>query len=180
MEVKHHASVRQANRADLFQRALKLLAARDYAERELREKLAARAASAEDTDAVVARLRELGFLDESRFAERKAGDAAARRLVGKRRVMKELEAKELDPATIAQAVDAAYEGRDERDLALAHLERRLSAMLSGKGLEEPRTLHRAYGKLRRAGFGHAATVAALRAHSRLAEDLDEFASDDEG
>ncbi len=161
--------------AALLERAFKLLAARDYAERELRERLAARAGSEKDMDAVVARLRELGFLNESRFAERKAADAAGRRLVGRQRAARELEARELDPSVVAQAVDAAYAGRDETAMASAHLERKLSAMLLGNGLEEPRTLQRAYGRLRRAGFGHAASVAALRAHSRLAADLDEFA-----
>ncbi|MDZ7637557.1 MAG: RecX family transcriptional regulator [Bryobacterales bacterium] len=165
--------------ARLLQRALKLLASRDYAEKELRAKLQPRAAAVEDLDGVLQRLRELGFLNESRFAERKAADAAVRRVVGRRRAEKELEERELDPATIARAVEVAYEGREESAMALEHLERRLSAMLSGNGLEEPGTLQRAYRKLRRAGFDHAACVVALRAHSRLAADLDEFAPDDE-
>lgn len=171
--------MRLLDRDDLFQRALKLLATRDYAELELRAKLEPRASSADDVDAVLARLRELSFLDESRFAERKATEAAARRLVGKRLATRELESRALDAATIAKAVDAAYEGRDETSMARAHLERRLSAVLSSKGLEDPRALQRAYGRLRRAGFSHAATVAALRSHSRLAADLDEFAGGDD-
>lgn len=176
MREDHPSAKKPLNPAELLERALKLLAARDYAERELRERLAARAGSEEEMDAVVARLRELGFLNESRFAERKAADAAGRRLVGRQRVARELEARELDPSVVAQAVDTAYAGRDETAMALAHLERKLSAMLSGNGLEEPRTLQRAYGRLRRAGFGHSASVTALRAHSRLAADLDEFAA----
>ncbi len=164
--------------AELLERALKLLAARDYSEHELRARLEARAGSAGDVGDILARLRGLGFLDESRFAARKAADAATRRIVGKRRVIQELEARELDPAAIAQAVDTAYEGTDEAAMALAHLEKRLAPMLRQQGLEDPRTLQRAYGRLRRAGFSHASSVAALRAHSRLAADLDEFEGGD--
>lgn len=179
METDRPSPVRSLDRADLFQRALKLLATRDYAERELRARLEARARSEDDIDAVLARLRELGFLDESRFAERKAADAVTRRLVGKQRVAKELEARELDSSTIAQAINTAYEGRDETAMALAHLERKLSTTLTSNELEDPRALQRAYGRLRRAGFGHAASVAALRAHSQLAAEIDEFAGGDD-
>ncbi|MCC7340086.1 MAG: regulatory protein RecX [Bryobacterales bacterium] len=179
MDADRPAPLEPPTRADLLQRALKLLATRDYAELELRHRLSAHADSGSEVDGVLARLRELGFLDESRFAERKAVDAVSRRLVGKRRIASELEARELDPATIAQAVNAAYEGRDEAAMALAHLEKRLSSFLSDDKLEDPRALQRAYGKLRRAGFGHAASVTALRAHSRLAANLDEFTSGDE-
>ncbi|MCC6264477.1 MAG: regulatory protein RecX [Bryobacterales bacterium] len=176
MDVDRPAPQEPPTRADLLQRALKLLATRDYAELELRHRLSPHAASEDEIGVVLARLRELGFLDESRFAGRMAADAVSRRLVGKRRITGELEARELDPATIALAVGAAYEGLDEAAMALAHLEKRLSSLISDDKLEDPRALRRAYGKLRRAGFGHAASVAALRAHSHLAADLDEFAN----
>lgn len=160
--------------AELLERALKLLAVRDYSEHELRARLEPREAAEGDVDQILTRLRDLGFLDESRFAARKATDAATRRLVGKRRVLQELEARELDPATISQAVERAYEGTDEAAMALAHLERHLAPMLREKRLEDPRGLQRAYGRLRRAGFSHASSVGALRAHSRLAASLDNF------
>ncbi|MCZ2154033.1 MAG: RecX family transcriptional regulator [Bryobacterales bacterium] len=165
--------------AELLERALKLLSVRDYSEHELRARLEPREAAEGDVDQILTRLRDLGFLDESRFAARKAADAATRRLVGKRRVLQELEARELDPTTISQAVERAYEGADEDALALAHLEKHLAPMLREERLEDPRGLQRAYGRLRRAGFSHASSVGALRAHSRLAASLDDFEAADE-
>lgn len=164
---------------DLLEYALKLLAGRDYSEHELRARFERRSASIARTEDTLARLRDLGFLDESRYAARKATDAATRRIVGKRRVVRELEGRELDPDVISRAVESAYEGTDEPAMALAHLERHLGLLLRGSGLEDPRALQRAYRRLRSAGFGHASSVRALRAHSRLAENLDEFAGDDD-
>jgi regulatory protein len=165
--------------SELMDYALKLLGARDYAEKELRSRLSSRAAAETDIDHAVARLRELGFLDESRFARGKAEDAASRRLVGKRRILGELEGREVEKEVIERAVEDAYEGRDEAALALAHLETRLRNFLREGALEDEKTLQRAYGRLRRAGFRHADVVAALRMHSRLAARLDEFAPDDD-
>jgi regulatory protein len=165
--------------SELLNYALKLLGSRDYAEKELRSRLSSRAAAEPDVDHVVARLRELGFLDESRFARVKAEDAASRRLVGRRRILLELEGREVESEVIERVVEEAYEGRDEAALALAHLETRLGSFLREGALEDERTLQRAYGRLRRAGFRHADVVTALRAHSRLAARMDEFAPDAE-
>lgn len=167
------------NAGELLNHALKLLGSRDYAEKELRTRLSSRAAVETDVDEVVARLRELGFLDESRFARGKAEDAASRRLVGKQRIALELESREVEREVIERVVEEAYEGRDETALALAHLETRLGSFLREGALEDERTLQRAYGRLRRAGFRHADVVTALRAHSRLAARMDEFAPDAE-
>lgn len=155
------------------------MASRDYAERELRDRLAPRAESESDIESVLAKLREAGYLNESRFAERKAADAIGRRVVGKRRLTHELRARELDESVISRAVGEAYSGVAEESLALQHLEKRLASLCSGDALEDPRTLKKAYGRLRRAGFDHPATVSALRKYSQLAATLDEFASADE-
>lgn len=165
--------------SQLLDYALKLLGARDYAEKELRARLGSRAAAEADVDGVVARLRELGFLDESRFALWKAEDAASRRMVGKRRIRQELEGREIDKDAIDRAMESAYEGREEAAMALAHLETRLSTFLREGALEEERTLRRVYGRLRRAGFRHADAVSALRVHSRLAARMDDLAPDDD-
>lgn len=163
----------------LLEKALRLLASRDYAERELRDRLAPRAASEADLDAVLAKVRDAGYLNETRFAERKAADAIGRRAVGKRRLTHELRARELDEGVISQVVGEAYESVGEESLALQHLEKRLSASCTGDALEDPRALKKAYGRLRRAGFSHATTVAALRKYSQLAASLDEFVSADD-
>lgn len=159
--------------------ALKLLGGRDYAEKELRARLSARAEGAEAVDTVILRLRELGFLDERRYAAWKAEEALGRRIVGKRRLAQELAAREVEDEVIREAVETSYQGQDEAALALAHLEKKMGGLLREGGLEDERTLMRAYGRLRRAGFRHADAVAALRAHSRLADRMDEFASGDD-
>ena len=53
----------------LLNLALRTLGGRAYSTGELREKLRKRAARAEDVDAVLAKLRQNGYLDDRRFAE---------------------------------------------------------------------------------------------------------------
>ena len=54
----------------LWQYALKILAGRAHSAGEMREKLRRRAARAGDVEEALARLKDLGYLDDRRFAER--------------------------------------------------------------------------------------------------------------
>lgn len=166
-------------REALLAKSLKLLGSRDYARAELAGRLAARAVSGEDVDWVLAKLREAGYLDDTRLAARKALQAREEKLVGRRRAEEELRQRRVEEAAIARGLAPAYADTNEGELALRYLRERMTAFLRDEQLEDQKQLHRAYGRLRRAGFRHGDTVRALRQHSRLAAGLDELAEPDE-
>ncbi len=170
--------VNPLGREELLNKALRLLAQQDYARAEIEARLRLRAAAEADIEWVIAKLSESGFLDDARVAQRKALQAREQKLVGRRRAEDELRVRNIDESAITRGIGSAYEGVDEGELALKFLREKLRSFLEGERLEDLRHLQRAYGRLRRAGFAHAHAVAALRAHSRLAEGLDEFAGDE--
>lgn len=165
-------------REALLDKALRWLGQRDYAVAELKTRLASRAASEEDVAWVVERLEGAQFLDDGSVAERRARTGREQRLVGRRRVEQELQARQVDPDAIREGIASAYEDVDEEALALRFLREKLAGFLRGRKLEEPKELQRAYGKMRRAGFPHGAVVRALRRHSELAGGFDEMAGED--
>jgi hypothetical protein len=78
METREPRGPREPRRLDadaLWQYALKILAGRAHSAGEMREKLRRRAERAGDVDEALSRLKDLGYLDDRRFAE---GFAAAR------------------------------------------------------------------------------------------------------
>lgn len=109
----------QYNRAR--ERALYLLGLRDYACRELEKKLIGEA-TPEIAVAVVERLREVGLLDDERYAVRAAASMSQYKQYPRRRVEQELRRRGIDPA-LAQA---AAEELDQEDFqqALALIEKR--------------------------------------------------------
>lgn len=165
-------------RDELLEKALRLLGNQDYARAEIEARLRTRARVEADVAWAMSKLSEAGFLDDARVAGRKARQAREHRLIGRKRAEEELRIRKLEESAIAAGIDSAYAGVDEGDLALQFLREKLAGFLRGEKLEDPKQLQRAYGRLRRAGFTHADSVSALRKHSRLAMNLDEFASDE--
>src|SRR5256885_9344927 len=110
-----------------FDAALKLLAARSRTEAELRRGLLSREYAPGEVESAVARVRELGYLDEGEVARARArsllGCSAAPRLAARR-----LEAQGIDPALARTAVDA--EAGEEGEAGL--LERALQGRVKGR------------------------------------------------
>jgi regulatory protein len=104
--------------------ALKLLAARSRTEAELRKALISRAYPSTEVETVVARVRELGYLDDSEVARSRArsllGRGAAPRLAVGR-----LEAQGIAPAEARSAVDGEAGKEGESGLLDRALERRV-------------------------------------------------------
>jgi regulatory protein len=105
----------------VWQRAVRLLAAHDRSEQEIRNRLASFDASPGAIDATVRRLRELHFLDERRFAHGVA-EQAGRGGHGSEYVRAKLAAKGVAESLIDVAVSAAFD--DESALARQALARR--------------------------------------------------------
>jgi regulatory protein len=110
--------------------ALKLLAARSRTEAELRKALSSREYPPADVETAVARVRELGYLDDGEVAR-----ARARSLLGRgaapRHAARRLEAQGITPAQARTAVDG--EAGEEGEAGL--LERALERRLKGRKLD---------------------------------------------
>jgi len=156
----------------LFAYAVKVLAGRAHSAGELREKLRRKAARAADVDAVIARLKDYGYLDDRKFAEMYAAARLGDRGLGAGRVLRDLRAKRVAPALAEHTVRKAYEGVDETALIEDFLRRKY------RGRETPfaeeKDLAGAYRRLLHAGFSSGNAIRALKKFARDPELLDRF------
>jgi regulatory protein len=169
-----------ADRAETpFQTALRYLGIRAYSVAELKQKLRRKQIPSAAIDETVARLKQLGFLDDRRLAEHYASSLTRNRAFGRFRVERELKARRVDPRAVQPAVDQAFQETDERAL----LERALDQKM--RGLRLPLTRVRLFSlcsSLRRRGFRSDDIMKAVRARPELApvaEDADLEALDNE-
>jgi regulatory protein len=108
-------------------------------------------------NAVIARLKEYGFLNDSDYAANYARLRQENASFGKRRVRQDLAVKGVHSEVIASTLDAAYENVNEEALARRHLER--------KGVKQPtndKEAARIMRMLIRAGFSTGTVYAILK------------------
>lgn len=114
--------------AGLFDYAVKALGRRMRSEAELRRLMKARVetdAQGETTiGAVVARLKDYGYLNDASFAETYARLRQENEKFGVRRVRQDLQQKGVQSDLIAETLDARYGQTNEEALAREHLERK--------------------------------------------------------
>lgn len=104
-------------RERLFQRAAKLLAAKQRSVEELRERLlSGRGATPELVETVIERLREYGYLDDERFAQSYASLRIQQRPIGRQRLQRDLRLRKIDKQTVDNALDQVFEQTSENDL----------------------------------------------------------------
>src|SRR5258708_39854785 len=94
------------DREGLMKYAARLLSARAQTISELRDKLKRRAAQAGDVDQVLARLKQMGYLNDQRFAEGFASWRRDHEGLGKTRVMRDLMARRVAPSGAKTAAGA--------------------------------------------------------------------------
>lgn len=75
-------------------------------------------------DAIIARLKEYKFLDDTGYAQDYAKLRQENASFGRRRVQQDLTRKGVPADVIAKTLDTAYEGVGEEELARRHLERK--------------------------------------------------------
>lgn len=143
----------QYNRAR--ERALYLLGLRDYACKELEQKLYTEADPAVAAS-VVARLRQVGLLDDERYAARLARSLSEGKHYPRRRIEQELRRRGVDPLT-AQTAAEELDGEDFEQ-ALALLERKYYNKLN-----DPDDRRRVTAALARRGFSYGAIRRAMDA-----------------
>src|SRR5579871_2377066 len=142
--------------------AARVLSARAQTISELREKLKRRASRAEDVDAVLARLKGIGYLNDQKFADSFATWRRENEGLGKTRVLRDLMARRVAPALARKAADAAYAEVDEVALIETFLERKYRGKNLGALLADQKHLASAYRKLRLAGFTSANSIRVLK------------------
>jgi regulatory protein len=111
--------------ADPYAAALRMLARRAYSVAELRRVLERKFPKDPGIREAIARLRQLGYLDDKKFAEHYASSLARNRAFGRYRVRRELKAKLVDYRHIEPALRQAYEETNEPELLARVLEKKL-------------------------------------------------------
>lgn len=148
------------------ERALYLLGVRDYACRELEQKLLSEA-TAEVAAAVVARLREVGLLDDERYAERMARSLSEYKQMPRRRVMQELQRRGVARDTAAAAAEEIES--EDFEQALAILRKRYYNKMTDRDARQ-----RVVAALARRGFSYEAVRQAMQAYDDAAHiDIEE-------
>ncbi|MGH7205587.1 MAG: regulatory protein RecX [Nitrospiraceae bacterium] len=137
------------------QAALRYLARRDRTEAQMRAYLTRLGVSSAHVGSVIKRLVEQGYLDDERYALRWASARLARHPMGRERLEAELIGQGLDRDKTERALEQAYGGRSERDLALALLRRKYD-------VRNPVSRSGGSSLLRRYGFTEETIEAVLR------------------
>lgn len=138
-----------------------------------------RAANAADADAAIERLKEIGYLDDKRFAEGYAAARVENEGFGRMRVVQDLRARRISGELAAQAVEQALGEKTEDELIDAFIARRMGSTLAGGPIEDERKLAAAYRKLRRAGFTSGGILRALKRVAARPEEIAEPVEEEE-
>jgi len=141
--------------------ALKLLASKSRSIEELREKLSKRRKVSEETaNQVIERLKELGYLNDQRFASSFAVSRIAARPLGKARVKRDLRHRKVSTEVANEALNLAFRENTEEMLIDRAIEKRVRL----KGVPSSRVeSQKLLAHLIRLGFGFELAVAKVRA-----------------
>jgi regulatory protein len=131
------------------QAALRLLARRGRSSKELSNRLKDKGFSPETIRQTIERLEELGYLDDLRLARSLARYLLETRPSGRKRLAWELAQRGFPKELIHEALEEAYQGLDERLLALEVARRRLETY---RDLKPQAARRRLAGYLQRRGF----------------------------
>jgi regulatory protein len=142
-----------------YEIAVRALARRAHSTGEMRALLERRRAVKQDIDAVIARLREHGYLDDTRFARAFVAARIENDRQGARRVERDLAARRVHPEVIRKAVSAGYDEVDERELLRDYLRRKVQLTKPPAKASAVASLYR---RLLRAGFSSATIVQELQ------------------
>jgi regulatory protein len=150
--------------AGLFDYAVGVLARKMRTVRDLRRLMRNRAEEGEAgeraMDAVCVRLKELGYLSDTRFAADYTRLRKENEKFGRRRVQQDLMQKGVHKELIATTLATAYDEVDEVGLAREYVARK--RMKKPSGVNAQKETARVMGRLMRAGFSSSAIYKVLR------------------
>ena len=101
---------------ELFEYAVKCLGVRAYSTGDLSLKLRMRAANPPDVEAIIGRLKNIGYLNDERFAENYAAARVENEGFGRMRVLNDLRARRVSGKMAEKAVEQALAGKSEAEL----------------------------------------------------------------
>jgi regulatory protein len=160
--------------AGLFEYAVGTLARRMRTVRDLRRLMKTRAEEGEAgeaaMDAVVARLKELNYLSDTRFAADYTRLRKENEKFGRRRVQQDLSMKGVSKELVASTLATAYEDVDEVALAREYVARK--RMKQPSGVDAKKETVRTMNRLMRAGFSSNAIFKVLRAWGAPVEEIE--------
>jgi regulatory protein len=164
------ANPKKLNGEQLWEYALRVLGQRAHSENELRQKLMRRAERAPEVDSTLAKLKEYGLTDDRKFSEAFAAARLENQGFGSFRVLRELRAKRVAPATAAEAIAKTYEATSESELIAAFLRRKYRNQNLQEFLREQKNVASVYRRLRTAGFSNSGSIAALKRYTNAVEE----------
>ena len=152
-----------------MQRAAKLLAAKPRSVAELRERLLEKSWTDEAAvDAALAKLKEYGYLDDERFAFGFASFRVRQKPVGRQRLARDLQLKQVPRETADAALDLVYQETPEEQLIEQAIRKRARLRGRPSTRQETKSL---YDHLLRQGFSYDLIIRKVReASSTNAED----------
>ena len=137
-------------RRKIFDRAVKLLAAKPRSVAELRERLLrGKTTNEEVVEGVIARLREYGYLNDERFAFSYASYKVKQKPVGRRRLERDLKLKKVETGVANEALQMVYAETSEEELIDQAIAKRLRIRGRPKNRMEAKSL---FDHLLRRGF----------------------------
>jgi regulatory protein len=161
--------------AALFEYAVGALARKMRSVRDLKRLMRTRAEEGEPgeraMDRVVARLKELNYLNDTRFAADYTRLRTENEKFGRRRVQQDLVQKGVHKELIASTIAEAYEDVDEVALAREYIARK--RMKRPEGEDAKKQAARVMGRLTRAGFSAGAIFKVLREWDVAVDEVEE-------
>jgi regulatory protein len=144
---------------DAYVAALRMLAARELSEAQIRQRLSRRGHTEADIDAAVARLKADRSIDDERVAGALARSETSLRKRGRRRVKRRIEAAGIASAIAQRAVDHTFAEIDADALMAAALDKRLRGR---SAIADEREFQRLFRFLAGQGFDTDRILALLR------------------
>lgn len=135
--------------SELYDYALRILMRRAHSVHEMKTKLLRRADSELLAQVVLARLKESGQLDDSRYAKQFTRQRAEVRKQGKFRIVRDLRARGVPDRHINEAIAESAESHDEAAIVRQRIERKLRSF---RGEISDKKFASIYRSLLAAGF----------------------------
>ncbi len=150
-----------------LQRALKLLSYKPRSVAELRARLLEKEWADEAVvDRVIARIGELGYLDDESFALHYATSRLTTKPLGRSRLRRDLQRKQVPPQIVEQALNEVYAEESEEEL----IERAIAKRLRRTGAPTTRQqAQKLFDHLMRLGFAYELVQRKVRQLSQLDE-----------
>jgi regulatory protein len=159
---KRHIDL-EKSRTRTLQRAVKLLAAKPRSVAELRERLLEKEWTTEEAaDYAIARLSEYGYVNDEQFALGYASARVRQKPVGRSRLARDLQMKQIDRELAEQTLEKVFEATPEAELIDAAIERRTRLRGRPTNRQETKSL---FDHLLRRGFSYDLVINKVRALS---------------